>query len=207
MTRATVTSSRWVVFDYGEVISQRTGALPDLAAALAADVTPFERAYWAEREAYDRGASDLDYWRAVGDRLGIEVDAPKATELTEIDVAGWLRLEASTVALLDQLGEHGVPLALLSNAPSSFGRHVERQAWSARFEYLLFSGDLGFAKPDAEIWATLLDRLDARAADCVFLDDRQVNVDGAIAAGLAAMRWTGADPARVHLTDLGFLSS
>ena len=203
-----------MVFDYGEVISERTAALPDLRATLLGSAGPdgesaaaFERAYWAEREAYDRGLPEPTYWNAVGARLGLSIDQAKADELTSIDVRGWLRRSPATVALIEELHEAGVPLALLSNAPSAFGRAVERQPWSTRFRELLFSGDLGVAKPDAEIWKVLLDRLDARPSDCVFLDDRQVNVDGANLAGLEGLLWTGADRIRARLVDLGLLGS
>ncbi|MBO0828979.1 MAG: hypothetical protein J2P24_14495, partial [Streptosporangiales bacterium] len=65
---------RWVVFDYGEVISHRTREIPVLAAMLGvADVDAFARAYWGERDAYDRGWSDAAYWRRVGSRLGVTV--------------------------------------------------------------------------------------------------------------------------------------
>jgi putative hydrolase of the HAD superfamily len=49
------------------------------------------------------------------------------------------------------------------------------------------------AKPDAEIYTALLDTLGAEPADCLFVDDRQINVDGARAVGLAAHLWTSAD--------------
>ena len=196
---------RWVVFDYGEVISKRTGALPDLARTLGAATEAFEPAYWAERDAYDRGLPDTEYWRAVGARVGRKVDDATASRLTELDTHGWLRLDSDTVTLIDHLSAAGVPLALLSNAPSSFGRLVEGQSWSARFEHLMFSGDLGVAKPDGKIWAALLDRLAASPSDCVFLDDRKINVDGAIAAGLRGLLWTDAPSARARLVDFGLL--
>lgn len=67
---------------------------------------------------------------------------------------------------------------------------------------MLFSGDLGCAKPDAEIWAELLRRTGAPAGDHVFFDDRQVNVDGALAAGINARLWRGAEDARTFLAGL-----
>jgi putative hydrolase of the HAD superfamily len=57
----------------------------------------------------------------------------------------------------------------------------------------VFSGDLCLAKPDVEIYAALVGKLGARAADCLFVDDRQANVDGAVAAGWSAHIWTSAD--------------
>ena len=81
---------RWVVFDYGEVIGRRTGALPSLAAVLGVSPEDFEEVYFAERNAYDRGCGDLPYWRAVGKRLGVRIDAALVERLTGADVAGWL---------------------------------------------------------------------------------------------------------------------
>lgn len=196
---------RWIVFDYGEVISKRTRALPELAGVLGADPVKFESAYWADRLDYDRGWTDLQYWQRVGSAVDVSVDASTAAQLTKIDTTGWLGTDPATVDLLGSLHAAGVPLGLLSNAPASFARVASTQPWTRYFEHLLFSGDLGFVKPEAEIWAALLARLGARASDCVFYDDRQHNVDGAVAAGLTAKLWTTAADARQHLTALGVL--
>ncbi|MFJ6670715.1 HAD family hydrolase [Actinosynnema sp. NPDC091369] len=187
---------RWVVFDYGEVISEPTGALPELAALLGVPVEDFSRGYWALREPYDTGQADRDYWRAVGAAVDVPVDEELARRLTEVDVRGWLRPEPAVVELLAELASAGVPLALLSNAPVSFARTAEREPWTRHFQHLVFSGDLGVAKPDPRIFAALAERIGAEPADCVFFDDRQVNVDGAIAAGLQGVLWRGPAHAR-----------
>ena len=187
---------RWVVFDYGEVISEPTRELPALAALLGAPVEDFSRAYWAVRDAYDAGQPDLEYWRAVGAAVDVPVDAALAGRLTDVDVRGWLRVEPGAVALLAELASAGVPLALLSNAPVSFARTAEREPWTRHFRHLVFSGDLGVAKPDPRIFAALAERIGARPADCVFFDDRPVNVAGAVAAGLRGVLWEGPAHAR-----------
>lgn len=184
--------NNWIVFDYGEVISHPNWALPDLAERLGVAQSTFEPAYWAERDPYDRGCADLDFWRAVGGRLGLDVDEATSRALTAIDNDGWLSSNEETLALLDDLTRSGARLALLSNAPVSFARAAERQEWTKHFSHLVFSGDLGVAKPDPEIWAALVDRLDTEPANCLFVDDRQVNVDGARAAGLRAELWSTA---------------
>ncbi|HEX6342920.1 HAD-IA family hydrolase [Umezawaea sp.] len=193
----------WIVFDYGEVISTRTAALPTLASMLGVPVDRFDDAYWAARDAYDRGQSDLDYWRAVGDVLETPVSPSLAASLTEVDTEGWLQPDPESLALLEELAD--LPLALLSNAPSSFGRAVEEQAWAKNFRHLVFSGDLGVAKPDPAIWAALAEQLDTTPDDCVFFDDRQSNIDGAVEAGMGGVLWLGAVPAREQLVRLGVL--
>ncbi|HEX3781069.1 MAG TPA: HAD-IA family hydrolase [Pseudonocardiaceae bacterium] len=197
---------RWVVFDFGEVIGLRTKALPTLAARIGAPAEEFAEVYWEHRDAYDRDSDDLGYWRRLGAPFGVEVEEALSAELTEIDCAGWLHAVPETVALIAELAQAGVALAVLSNAPSSFGRAVEQQPWAKYFRHLLFSGDLGVAKPDREIWAALLARLDAAAADCLFVDDRQVNVDGALAAGLRAAHWHSAGAVRPRLVEFGVLA-
>ncbi|GAA1269092.1 HAD family phosphatase [Saccharothrix xinjiangensis] len=190
---------RWVVFDYGEVLSRPTGALPELADLLGAPLADFERGYWATRDDYDRGQPELEYWRAVGAAVGVEVDEELARRLTDVDVRGWLLPDPGSVELVEELAAAGVPLALLSNAPVPFARVAEREPWTRHFQHLVFSGDLGVVKPDPRIFAALAERLGADPADCVFFDDRQVNVDGANAAGLRGVLWRGSSHARTVL--------
>jgi len=185
----------WIVFDYGEVICGRTDALPELANTMGAALAEFEPLYWAHRDAYDRGASDLQYWGGIGDALGITVDQSTSDKLTAIDIEGWSHVEPASAELLAALDEAGARLALLSNAPASFARFAERQDWARHFRVRVFSGDVGVAKPDAAIFETLLARLAAQPGDCLFLDDRQSNVDGARAVGLRAHRWLGVEAA------------
>ncbi|MCP2253478.1 putative hydrolase of the HAD superfamily [Prauserella aidingensis] len=186
----------WVVFDYGEVLCRRTTALPELAGKLDVPPATFEPAYWAHRDPYDRGADDVAYWQAVADTVDTEVDDRAVRELTEIDARGWSQLAPDAQALVETLADSGRRLALLSNAPASFARHAEKQPWTRHFEHLIFSGDVGMAKPDAEIYRLLVQRLGCSAGDCLFFDDRTANVDAARAAGLHAELWPGAEAAK-----------
>ena len=195
---------RWIVFDFGEVISQRNPMLPAMAERLGVSLERFEAAYW-DRDAYDRGGSDADYWALIGSSLGLSFDDASVRELTALDNAGWLDDPvAETVALIDDLYSLGVPLALLSNAPVTFARLAEKVPWAKHFQHLIFSGDLGYAKPDAAIWQHLKDVVGS--SDLIFYDDRAVNVEGALAAGIDARLWTSAAAARVELrTEFGDL--
>lgn len=184
------------MFDYGEVISGRTEALPELASELGVGLAEFEPHYWHFRDRYDRGGTDLEYWGAIGAALGVPVDESTSDKLTRIDVEGWSKLEPGTLDFVAGLAATGASLALLSNAPVSFARHAERQDWARHFRVRVFSGDVGVAKPDPEIFELLVARLGVPADECLFFDDRASNVDGARAAGLHAHRWRGAGFAR-----------
>lgn len=189
----------WIVFDYGDVISKHTDALPELAKAFGSEPTEFEPYYWAERSRYDSGGTDLEYWQSIGRALNVHVDQAFSDELTKIDVEGWSHVEPASRELLEALHEAGAALALLSNASAIFGRWVRAQEWANLFRVKLFSGDLGCLKPDAKIYRILLSELGAEPADCLFFDDHQSNVDGARAVGMKAERWLGAETAKSAL--------
>ncbi|SMD07583.1 HAD-IA family hydrolase [Lentzea albidocapillata] len=195
---------RWIVFDFGEVISQRNPARPAMAAKLGVTLEVFETAYW-DRDAYDRGGSDADYWARIASSLGLSLDDALVRELTAMDNAGWLDDPVvETVVLIEDLASLGVPLALLSNAPSTFGRLAEKVPWAKHFRHLIFSGDLGCAKPDAAIWKHTSSVIGS--SDVIFFDDRASNVEGALAAGWDARLWTSASAARAELlAELGDL--
>ncbi|MFJ8960443.1 HAD-IA family hydrolase [Lentzea sp. NPDC102401] len=197
---------RWIVFDFGEVISQRNPARPAMAAKLGVTLQDFEAAYW-DRDAYDRGGSDAEYWSRIGSSLGLTLDDALVRELTAMDNAGWLDDPVvETVALIEDLAALGVPLALLSNAPSTFGRLAEKVPWAKHFRHLVFSGDLGCAKPDAAIWKHTSDVIGS--SDVIFFDDRLSNVEGALIAGWDARLWTSAAVARAELrTEFGDLGA
>jgi putative hydrolase of the HAD superfamily len=197
---------RWIVFDFGEVISQRNPARPAMAAKLGVTLEAFEAPYW-DRDAYDRGGSDADYWARIGSSLGLTLDDALVRELTAMDNAGWLDDPVvETVALIEDLAALGVPLALLSNAPSTFGRLAEKVPWAKHFRHLIFSGDLGCAKPDAAIWKHTSSVIGS--TDVIFFDDRLSNVEGALVAGWDARLWTSAAVARAELrTEFGDLGA
>ena len=115
-----------------------------------------------------------------------------------MDNAGWLDDPvAETVALIEDLASLGVQLALLSNAPSTFARLAEKVPWAKHFRHLIFSGDLGCAKPDAAIWKHVESVIGT--SDVIFFDDRLSNVEGALVAGWDARLWSSALAARTEL--------
>ncbi|MGH3631042.1 MAG: HAD family hydrolase [Sciscionella sp.] len=195
----------WVVLDYGEVLCEPTTALPSLARIAGVDPRSFEAAYWGHRESYDRGLPDDEYWRLVGRSVGVELGETTRAALTVTDIAGWLHTRPECLRLLESLAAGRTRLALLSNASRTFATAVRREPWATAFTELMFSGEQEMAKPDAAIFAALLDRLGAPPARCFFVDDRQSNVDGARAAGLLAWRFTGVEPLRTQLSTLGAL--
>nr|WP_186382306.1 HAD-IA family hydrolase [Amycolatopsis rhizosphaerae] len=85
------------------------------------------------------------------------------------------------------LRNQGVRTALLSNAP---GGGSVTTVLARYFDELVFSGEVGVAKPDARVYLLTAARLGVPAEACVFIDDSRPNVAGAVAAGMVGVHHT-----------------
>jgi 2-haloacid dehalogenase len=73
------------------------------------------------------------------------------------------------------------------------------------FDDIVISGDVGISKPAPEIYLLVCERNGIGPEQAVFLDDSQANVDGALAVGMHAVRFTDTAAAREALASYGLL--
>lgn len=79
---------------------------------------------------------------------------------------------------------------------SNYSRHL-RKAVPHTIDFLplmeggIFSCDVNLLKPDQKIYQLLCETYDLVPEECLFIDDRQENVDAAIAFGMQAVRFDG----------------
>ena len=98
-----------------------------------------------------------------------------------------------TSELVARLGGAGVPLYLLTNMPAEvFAARRDRYPVLQQFDGAVVSGEEGVLKPAPEIFAILRDRYALDPARTLFVDDMEVNVAGARAAGYLAHRFVDA---------------
>ena len=90
-----------------------------------------------------------------------------------------------TLAVLQTLRERGLRVALISNLASPYKRAVVRLNLESYFDTILYSCDLGIAKPDPEIYRDALSKLNATADSTLMVGDSQrSDVDGPMAVGI-----------------------
>jgi len=75
--------------------------------------------------------------------------------------------------------------AMLSNVSvGGLARRFEPGELERYFDVVVASGDIGYAKPEAEAYEITADRLSVRLDECVFIDDREDYCAGAHAVGM-----------------------
>jgi len=71
------------------------------------------------------------------------------------------------------------------------------------FSKKYFSHELKMRKPDSEFFKHILKDLNAKGVECIFIDDKQKNVDAAVNEGMIGILFTGADKLKEDLLSLG----
>lgn len=153
----------------------------------------------------------LDRGRPFADAVEeLAAEHPHHAEHIEAYHSRWIEMVAgvidATVAIVDELRGRGVPLYALSNWSDETFRLVRHEfPFLEWFDGVLLSGEIGITKPDRRIFDELVRRYELDAATTLFIDDNPPNVDGAIAAGLQAIRFESATTLREDLTGRGLL--
>jgi 2-haloacid dehalogenase len=195
-----------LVWDLGNVLIDW-----DPAAAVAAGVGDDEARRFLE-------AADFDFhaWNHGPDSGGSWEDAEAEIARThphwlEHALAYRANFETSlagevpgSVDLVRDLHAAGVPMWGLTNWSRELWPHALRRfAFLDLLDGVIVSGAVGVAKPDPRIYEIAVERSGLSASDLVFVDDKQANVDGAVAAGLDGVVFTDADAVRLELRARG----
>jgi 2-haloacid dehalogenase len=104
-------------------------------------------------------------------------------------------------AIVEELDSKSVPLFAITNFSADFWLpFFERErTFFGRFRDIVVSGQVKLLKPDPAIYFLALDRFGLQPAEALFIDDRQINVEGARAVGMRAHLFVDADELRERL--------
>jgi HAD superfamily hydrolase (TIGR01509 family) len=124
-------------------------------------------------------------------------------------LAAWMRGQYRWIegipALLDDLRAAGHELHALTNYPPWTALIDEALDLSARVPWTFASWRTGLRKPDPRAYTHAAQHLGRRPEECLLVDDRPANVEGALAVGMPALLFQGADALRRALRARGLL--
>jgi len=107
--------------------------------------------------------------------------------------------------LLGDLAGEGAEMHLLSNYPEWYTMIEEKLEISRFAPWTFVSWHTGLHKPDPAVYVHAAQILGRRPEECVFVDDREINCDGARSVGMQAIRYTNTEELRADLTQRSIL--
>ena len=185
-----------VVFDLGGVLAEFSGvATMRELAGIASDEELWQRwlgCDWVRR--FERGqCGPEEFAEGMVGEWGLPMSGPEFLarfgDWVQEPYAGAEELVAETA--------ERVCVAMLSNMNAvHWERAVSDWPLVKRFDHIFTSFQLGLIKPDAEVFHHVVETLGVEPEQVFFVDDNQINVDGALAAGLRAETVRGVAEAR-----------
>jgi putative hydrolase of the HAD superfamily len=134
--------------------------------------------------------SEVDYWRAY-DAMILRKVGTQPTEALLDEIARRFRTDLTfelypeSVPVLEALKERGFPLGVISNASHGIIGDLERVGVTRFFDHIVYSQQVGCAKPDARIFREALGRFAVDAGSTWHIGDNVVaDVEGARAVGI-----------------------
>jgi putative hydrolase of the HAD superfamily len=199
---------RAVILDFGEVLCHvpSTESIERLAFLFQMDPRTFLPIYLQTRAPYDRG--DLlpnEYWQKFAEQAGVKITADAIEQARRLDLELWSHINDAMILWVQRLHAAGFKTAILSNMPTDMATHVRNNfAWISYFDHHIFSGEVRSVKPEPEIYQHCIDALGVQPSEALFIDDRDVNLEQARAAGIHGIRFQSVEQLREDLQALGF---
>ncbi|HTU50077.1 MAG TPA: HAD family phosphatase [Acidobacteriaceae bacterium] len=186
---------RAVIFDYGMVLSgpPEPGARARLLEISGLSPEIFDAHYWRYRLDYDRGTlNGHSYWPIIAREAGVSFSPQQIEALIEQDVLLWATLDPIMLEWVNRVRASGMKIAILSNMGEELLAYMrENFGWLDGFHHLTWSCELNLIKPMAAIYEHTLEKLNVRADEALFIDDRLENVEGARAVGIHSLLFRG----------------
>jgi len=130
--------------------------------------------------------SESDHWNFVADNLGVSRD--RVQELQDRFWAGDT-IEKQLVEFIKSLNK-GYKTGLLSNAWSGARQSLDQRIpIGIVFQYSMFSCEVRLRKPDAKIYHRMLELMEVKADEAIFVDDFSENIAGANAVGIHGVQF------------------
>jgi putative hydrolase of the HAD superfamily len=197
-----------ILFDVGGVLLTNGWDHGERAAAAAhfqLDLPELEARHAGNYDAWERGAIPMQtYLDAV---VFYQPRSFATDDFFAFMLSQSKELPDGALGVLEQLADSGSYLlgALNNEARETNEYRFEKFGLREMFEVTLSSCYLGLRKPGVAIYNRAIDILGGPAERILFIDDRPENVEGALAAGMKAVRFQGAASLRKDLKTLGVL--
>lgn len=186
-----------IVFDFGSVIAKTDKQ--QLAHYLSQSLNISEEEglqslqQLKEHTTKDPSKDDEDeFWKGYAKNKGINLPSAWFEKFDAVKVHALREIPGMT-HLVKKLQQKGYKTALLSNVRGSQAALKAKKGYYSLFSPLLFSFEIGYKKPDPEVYRVLLARLQVAPQHILFIDNKPANVKAAKELGMDGIVFVSAD--------------
>lgn len=176
-----------VYFDWGGVMAADPGDdfLSALLTSLGATHDQIASINQAYLKQFMRGhITETDFWAALRHNYGLTIPGAISEEFTK-----WPGCKASqeVLALVTAVQASGRTVALLSNMLLPTFNILTATGYLAHFDHVIASCQVGYAKPEPEIYQIALHKAGAKPAESLVIDDKAPMLEPAAKLGFTTI--------------------
>lgn len=151
---------------------------------------------WLKDSMGAKGKIDRASIKAIDDKANLDKISAQEyySELADItgsqpqQVEGYFNkkivINTELLSVLEAL-KNQYKIIMLSNSNSTMLRNIlDHYSLSSYFDDIIISGEVGYIKPQTEIYQLVLDRLSLRPLQVIYIDDRLQNIEAAEKIGI-----------------------
>lgn len=196
---------RAIGFDWGGVLFVYPGGDFMQVAADFLGITreTFSHAYFQHNHIMNKGGNVEEMWQHILRELGKEDELVSFLMFLQNRPPG--KLDARMMSFVRLLKTQGWKLALLSNN-SITGMTEALKHDLEVFDTVLFSPEIGYQKPEPQIFLELARRLEIDITELIFVDDAQKSLSTAEEVGYEPILHTNLETLITRFVELGILS-
>jgi putative hydrolase of the HAD superfamily len=147
----------------------------------------YDNDYWMKAQIGE--IRDEEFWRLSLQQFDILDDKGIAEFKEKLFSGERVQLRLGMINVVKQLKRH-YTLALLTNADDVFRPLLQTKFHVDQlFDHIIISAEVGIAKPDIEIFWRTCQIVNARPAECIFIDDSLANVQSAKSIGMYSIQY------------------
>jgi len=194
-----------VLFDYGGVVADGGRGVEiakRLCRELNLDLEQVDSVGYPLLRQMTKGKLDTaGFWEELSKRVG--------RQFTEAERHIWddwwgVDVYPDMLSVLNELRGHGYQIGLLSNVIPPTLENIKAGGGYSHFDFTVLSCEVGFAKPEPEMYQLALDKFDGlRPSEIVFIDDQEKCLPPAEALGFETILATSTEQIVTELKALG----
>ncbi len=187
-----------IIFDLSEVLlSGMYGSEAKIGQLIGKPVSPDY--LYIQKETWDffHGKITEDtYWQLIIERSGWELSIPTLKEL----VRSQMNEIAGTRKIIEKLRAKGYKLGLLSVHAKEWIAHLEtKYDYHKHFHQVMYSYQVGVSKPDPQAFKLILESLQVKPTETLFVDDSEENLETAKSLGMHTIHFKNAKELKKEL--------
>ena len=182
-----------VLFDLGGVIVNwhNSWLIQDVSDEFQLQKEKLSKEYYKNLPKIATGKiNEKELWNIIGK----ELESKKLMNLNESLLDRIFQkhcsLNNSMINLSKELSQKGITVGILSNTEPASYSVIEKLTSLDHFEYKFLSYNIGYLKPNQEIYRHVIDNVPFLKEELFFIDDLKTNVESARVEGIDSVQYT-----------------